>query len=391
MSTKPRVPQFRSGNAPGHFLPADYLAAVDSWLEWLLHNGGRQASTVEKYRGHLVRFGEWYAAPPAVPHLAPQGADPLRPDLEDLERFAGPVAHAAGIGARARRPIVSALRGFFAWHSSRAGLPNPAAALTQPRFGVRLPRAMPLQQAERLMMAPDLEKMTGLRDAAMFSLLLGAGLRVSGLCALNESDLFWSVDDHGADRLTVRTVEKGARERLVPVANEAAMLLRAYLGHPDLAAIPRQLPNGDAVLFVTVNNMVIQPCDYHGEARRMTRRAVWFLLAGYGKRAGLDPRYTHPHALRHLWGAEMAEDDVPILQHQALMGQSDPKSTAIYAHLATRKLRRVVDQSNPLGKMRAPLLDSLRSIHRATARAAPTPSGPPAVRKPKRGERDAPG
>lgn len=391
MPKKNGVPQFRTGNACGHLLPPEFANAVDSWLEWLLHNGGRQPSTLEKYRGHLLRFGAWYATPPDAPHLAPVGTDPMRPGLDDLERFAGPVAHAAGIGARARRPVVSALRGFFAWHSSRVGLPNPAAALMQPRFGVRLPRAMPLREAERLLMAPDLEKMTGLRDAAMFALLLGAGLRVSGLCALNESDLFWTVDESGADRLTVRTVEKGGRERLVPVANEAAMLLRAYLGHPDLAAIPRQLQSGDAVLFVTVNNKVTPPCDYHGEARRMTRRAVWSLLYTYGQRAGIDPRYTHPHALRHLWGAELAEDEVPILQHQVLMGQSDPKSTAIYAHLATRKLRRVVDKSNPLAKMQAPLLDSLRSIHRATARAAPAHSGPPAIQKPKRGERDTPG
>lgn len=69
------------------------------------------------------------------------------------------------------------------------------------------------------------------------------------------------------------------------------------------------------------------------------------------------------------------------------MGQQDAKSTAIYAHIAQRKLRRVVDQSNPLAKMRAPLLDSLRTIHRATSHAPPPSSGPPTIQKSKTGTR----
>ena len=229
-------------------------------------------------------------------------------------------------------------------------------------------------------MANDLETLAGLRDAAMFALLLGAGLRVSGLCALNESDLIWHQDEAGADRLTVRTVEKGGRERFVPVATEAAMLLRAYLGHAELADIGRLLPDGDAVVFVTLCNQTIPACDYHGAARRMSRRAVYAAMRRAAARAGIDERYAHPHALRHRWGAELAEDDAPILQHQALMGHADAKATAIYAHIAQRKLRQLVDKSNPLGKMRAPLLDSLRTIAKATARPAPPSSLPPSGR-----------
>lgn len=353
-------------------------------------NGGRRHTTAEKYRGHLERFARWYAEPPKDPRLAPIGVDPLRPSLADLERFAGIYAHSLGIGPRARRPMVSALRGFFAWHSAQTGASNPAAPLVQPAFGRRIPRAMSLSDAERLLMAPDLATFMGLRDAAMLALLIGAGFRAGGLCGLNESALFWYADEHGLDRLAIRVAEKGDIERVVPVPNEAAMLLRAYLGHEELASIPRQLPSGDAVVFVTVRNRNVPECDYHGEARRMTRRSLLVLLKRHAKLVGVDPRHAHPHALRHLYGSEFAEDDAPILQHQVLMGHADPKSTQVYAHLAQRKLRRLVDQSNPLAKMRAPLLDSLRQIHRATGHAPATHSDPAAVRKPKSGNRDTP-
>lgn len=383
------VPQFRTGNAPPLPRAPEFVAAAESWLAWLLHNAGRAAATVEKYRGHLERFADWHASPPADDRLRPSGSDPLIATAADLELFAGLYAHSLKIGPRARRPIVSTLRGFFAWHSARAGSANPAAALAQPKFGSRLPRAMPLGDADRLLMAPDTSTFTGLRDAAMLALLLGGGFRVSGLCALNESSLLWHTDADGLDRLSVRTVEKGGRERMIPVANEAAMLLRAYLGHDDLAAIPRQLQSGDAVVFVTVRNRIIPKCDYHGEARRMRRRAVLVMVKRHAERAGIPARFAHPHALRHLYGTELAEDDAPQLQHQLLMGHGDASSTAIYAHLAQRKLRKLVDQSNPLAKMRAPLLDSLRTIHRATAHATPTPSRPASLQKSQTGGQPA--
>lgn len=385
------VPQFRAGNAYTHPAVREFVTAAEAWLAWLLHNGGRAVATIEKYRGHLERFATWHDAPPEAERLAPSGSAPLRATAADLERFAGIYAHSLRIGPRARRPIVSTLRGFFAWHASRSGYSNPAQALQQPKFGSSLPMAMPLQAAERLIMAPDLGTFAGLRDAAMLAMLLGGGFRVSGLCGLNESSLLWHVDGDGLDRLSVRVTEKGGRERMVPVANEAAMLLRAYLGHDELSVIPRQLQGGDAVVFVTVRNRAIPACDYHGEARRMTRRAVLAIVKRHAEAAGIEPRYAHPHALRHLYGAEFAEDDAPLLQHQVLMGQSDAKSTAIYAHIAQRKLRTLVDQSNPLAKMRAPLLDSLRTIHRATGHAPPSPSGHPAIQKSKTGPQASPG
>ena len=94
-----------------------------------------------------------------------------------------------------------------------------------------------------MLMAPDVGSFPGLRDAAIIAMLVGCGMRVSGLSALNESSLVWT---HG--QLTVKLREKGANERLVPVPLEAATLVRAYLAHPMLATIDRTTGTGDKVL-----------------------------------------------------------------------------------------------------------------------------------------------
>lgn len=354
-----------------------FFTRLDTWCEWLAHNHGRSRNTVSKYRQLLMRYQAWVLHPPKDPKLAPATTtDPLHTTLADLERFTGLYAHHLKMTPRARRPMVSAIRGFFAWLSSNNFIANnPAAALPLPKAGRPLPKAMQLRDAEKLLMQPDITSFTGIRDACVLMLFMGCGFRLSGVCALNESSLVW-FEDNGREHLAIRVVEKGERERLQPVPIEAAMLLRAYLGHPDLASIPRDLLDGDRVLFVSERNRTLPASDYYGEKRRLHPRSVQDMITDRCAAAGVPKDVAHPHALRHLFGAELAEEDTSLLTHQVLMGHSDPSSTKIYAHLAVRKLRQQVERANPLGKLRGPLLDSLRSLDRAVTKGQGAPIRP---------------
>ena len=221
---------------------------------------------------------------------------------------------------------------------------------------------MNLDHAERIMWSPNFATFEGVRDAAMLALLIGCGLRVSGLCGLNQSNIV-PIEVEGAHRLAVKTREKGNKERLIPIPIEADLLLRAYMAHPDLEEIPRELKNGDRVLFVTTRNRKCPAHEYYGEKRRFGRQGVNVMILRHGKRAQIPTDQLHPHALRHLFGAELAEDDVDILLRQLLLDHATADSAAIYSHLAIRKLTRTTDKANPLAKMRTPasqLLEQLR-------------------------------
>ena len=60
------------------------------------------------------------------------------------------------------------------------------------------------------------------RDRVIFELLYGCGIRNSELVGLNMGSVKW-----GDDAVLVRG--KGKKERLVPLGDEAAVALRAYL------------------------------------------------------------------------------------------------------------------------------------------------------------------
>jgi len=220
---------------------------------------------------------------------------------------------------------------------------------------------MTLASAEKLMWGPDFSTFEGVRDGAMIALLVGCGLRVTGIVRLNEGDI---VQDEvgGKVRMIIKVKEKGDKERRLPIPPEADLLLRLYLEHPDLKDIPRALPNGDQVLFVTTRNRTVPAHEYNGDRRRFNRRSVLQMIKRYGERAGIPEDQLHPHAIRHLYGTELIEGDVNLLNAQKLMGHADPKSTEIYTHTAMRMLTKEVDRANPLAKMRTPVSQLLKQL-----------------------------
>lgn len=316
---------------------------------------GRRPRTLETYGLALTRLREFLAGKPLVL------AEPA-----ELEAFAGMWLHKRGVVARSRKPYVSAVRGFFGWLHRRGHVRrNAAAELPHPKTGRPLPSALSLVHAEKLMWAPDLGTFAGMRDAAMLSLLMGCGMRVSGLVALNEGDLR-TMDLGGKPRLIVRLTEKGEKQRDLPVPREAEMLLRVYLDHEELKGFERDVVDGkgrpDKLLFVNTRNTRVPADQWRGEAVRMGRKSVWRLIQRYGTRLGIPERELHPHAFRHLVGVQLAEGEEDLLVRQDILGHIDPKSTEIYTALAMGRKARVLDRAGPLGQMKTPVTELLKRM-----------------------------
>lgn len=329
------------------------LGEISRFGDYKRYVEGRSQRTVRAYTDALLRLREFLAE-----------RDYRRVSRDDLELFCGLWLHKRGVTARSRRPYIAAVREFYRW-LLREGVvqADPSADLVYPQTGFRVPRVFTLSSAERLMWAPDFSSFLGVRDAAMLSLMMGCGLRVSDVVRMNDSHLL-TTEYRGETRMVVRPVGKGNKERLVPVPKEAELVVRLYLEHEGLSEIDRELPDGDRVLFVSTGNRVVLEHEYCGERRRLSAKAVWRMIQAYGQKTGIPPEQLHPHALRHLFGTELAEDDVDLVMRSDLLGHVDPKTTAIYTTLAMRKKIDVVDKSAPLTKMRTPAGDLLARLRR---------------------------
>lgn len=336
-----------------------FSVLVEDFLTYMRLNKGRSERLTEVYRLALTRLGRF---------MKEMGRDPLTANHEDLIAFTGPWLFKLGLlDPVSRRTHVSAVRGFFKWaHAHRHIQGDSATGVPQPKVGKKIPRVMTMADLEKIMWQPDFGTLSGVRDAAMISVLAGCGLRASGLVNLNESNLVRDTVD-GVPRTFLKVIEKGERERKIPVPEQAALLIQLYLDHPDLAGVDRLLSNGDKVLFVSLRRHDIPACEYRGEKRRFARDQVNNIIAKHGLAAGVDKQFLHPHAVRHLFGTELAEDDVPTITAQRLLGHADPKSTEIYQQLALRKLTRVSDKSNPLGKIKTPVSALLSQLKGRTS------------------------
>ena len=99
---------------------------------------------------------------------------------------------------------------------------DPTQRLDTPKKPQRFPKTLSEADVEALLGAPAVGEPRGLRDRAMLELLYASGLRVSELVNLRMAEV-------SLDMGVVRVTGKGAKERLVPLGEEAVNWLARYL------------------------------------------------------------------------------------------------------------------------------------------------------------------
>jgi integrase/recombinase XerD len=268
--------------------------------------------TVEAYRRDLEALADWLGRPPASVKT------------EELERYLAEL-RAAGLSAATIARRVASVRSFFR-HLVLIGAveANPAAELELPRRTRRLPRALSLSEAERLIEAAAGTTPRALRDHALVELLYGAGLRVSEAVGLDKT----GVD---LEQRLVRTVGKGGKERVVPVGRKAVEALQRYLarGRPHLDR--RHRPE----LFL------------NAKGGPLTRAGAFLILRKLAEKAGLEPERVHPHLLRHSFATHLLEGGADLRSVQEMLGHADLATTELYTHVTDRRRREMYFQAHP--------------------------------------------
>ena len=146
-----------------------------------------------------------------------------------------------------------------------------------------------------LLRAPAADDAAGLRDRAILETMYSAGLRVSELVGLNQSDLDFAGE-------IVRVRGKGRKERMAPIGSYAIRALKRWLGVRRVAfASPRA---GVADVRQQIG-------------RRLTTRGVARLLEKCLRQTGLDRRTT-PHSLRHSFATHLLDRGADIRSVQEL-------------------------------------------------------------------------
>jgi site-specific recombinase XerD len=209
--------------------------------------------------------------------------------------------------------ILSALRGVLeqAWLLGQMSAEDyHRAARLSPVIGETLPAGRELSAEEIASLIGNCIKEgtpIGIRDAAIISILFGAGLRREEITKLN-------LDDYNSEDSKLFIRGKRSKQRT------------AYLGDGALAALMNWLQvrgQDPGPLFV--------PAKRGGTlryGRRLSPQSIYFLLKVRAKRAGLK-RFT-PHDLRRSFVSRLLDSGVDIATVAKMAGHSNIQTTARY-------------------------------------------------------------
>jgi integrase/recombinase XerD len=201
---------------------------------------------------------------------------------------------------------------------------NPAELLTQPRDWQILPDVLGPQAVQKLLASPQPGELLYHRDRAMLELLYAGGLRASEVAGLD-------VDRVHFDLGVVRVMGKGSKERIVPIGVPAQNATRDYL-HELRPRLLRPVEPTPRLLLSRTG----QP---------ITRIVVWQVVRRHAHRSGL--RGVHPHTLRHSFATHLLGGGADLRVVQELLGHSDIRTTQIYTHVDSGRLRQVIANFHP--------------------------------------------
>ena len=295
---------------------------IDSFLTYLAVEKGFSENTVAAYRNdlyQLVSFVEGEAARrgsiPSWAGINRQGMLSYLLNLKERNYAATTVARK-----------VAAAKSFFGFMVAEGNIKdNPTQNVGSPKLGKSLPKPISVSQVRSLLEQPaKLSAPEAKRDSAMLHLLYASGMRVSELVSLNLDD----VDTEDGD---VRCFGKGHKERLIPIAPQAALTVKEYLQESRHRLAP---DSDEKALFL----------NRRGE--RLTRQGFWQILKGYAKSIELSTAIT-PHTLRHSFATHMLSGGADLRSVQELLGHANISTTQVYTHLTTEHIRRTYDKSHP--------------------------------------------
>ncbi len=224
---------------------------------------------------------------------------------------------------------IATLRSFHRWMSKQGLiLNNPMTLIRTPRQNKRLPKAIDVEQVEKLLAAPDDSDLLGARDRAILETLYSTGIRVSELVGINRGDI-----DEAGQALIVRG--KGRKERIVPLGSHALTAITHYAKMLDAYQRQTGAP-GDSSTPLFINK--------HGG--RLSTRSVRRKVSKYLTMAGLDPDIS-PHTLRHSFATHLLDNGADLRSVQELLGHQSLSTTQVYTHLTTQRMRDSYDKAHP--------------------------------------------
>ena len=244
--------------------------------------------------------------------------------LENLEDFSAGL-HDIGIHPRSQARILSGIRSFYRFLIMEDYLESdPTELLESPQTGFKLPEVMTVEEIDLLIGSIDRGTKEGQRNRAILETLYSCGLRVSELCNLKLSELYF-------EEGFIKVEGKGSKQRLVPISPRAIKEIRLYFTDRNLMKIKPGFED-----FVFISNF----------GKNISRIMVFHIIKELAERIGLKKKIS-PHTFRHSFATHLLEGGANLRAIQCMLGHESIATTEIYTHIDRNVLRSEIIEHHP--------------------------------------------
>jgi len=304
--------------APSLVSQEDLLDVFADFLAIDVSAGDAADDTLITYRRQLQQFLAWCDRHQLHPALMTQG---------DIKRYRRWLIENQQLKPATIALKLSVVRRFYQAAVERGLLKiNPAQGVKPPkdkRDTTSRINFLEKEEVETLLAAiPQEPSLKALRDKSLLAIMALEGPRTVELHRANLADLVKQGSNYGL------RVEGKRSIRLVPLTPELADLLLTYL---EVRKAQGERLHQRSPLFIAIGN--------RAGGKRLSRRGIRLIVDSYLTETELKytpGRVISAHSLRHTAGTLALRSGAELRQVQDLLGHADPRTTAIYAHVADR-------------------------------------------------------
>ncbi len=290
---------------------------VDEFLNYLVIERGLSKNTISSYGTDLRHFASYLESIGIT--------DPDSVKRQDIMDYLLKLKDSKISSNSISRALV-AIKMFYKFLvRERLARDDVAGVLESPRLVRPIPNVMGIQEVDRLLAAPDVRGLIGLRDKAALELLYASGMRVSELVDLTMDGLNLEVG-------FIKCRGKGDKERMVPIGKRAKEAINRYLekGRPRY----QKAGASDPHLFLS------------RLGKKISRVTFWKMIKSNAKIARIKTDVT-PHTLRHSFATHLLERGADLRVVQEMLGHADISTTQIYTHINKERLKLIHKEFHP--------------------------------------------
>ncbi|GHB25291.1 tyrosine recombinase XerC [Pseudovibrio japonicus] len=299
----------------------DVAAAIEDWIDHLGSERRLAERTLEAYERDTTQFLRFLTSyegeAVALRHL-----ESLKP--KDFRAFLA-TRRRDGAQTRTLARGLAGIRSFLSFLEERGEVNAAgAAAVRTPRLPRTLPKPIPIEEAKAIVstdLAFEDTPWVEARNAAVFTLLYGCGLRISEALSLTPA----IAPKKGDKSLKIRG--KGNKERIVPVLPVVVEAIESYKDQ-----CPFNL-SANSPLFRGVRGGPLNP--------RMIQLAMQKIRSALGL-----PDTATPHALRHSFATHLLSEGGDLRSIQELLGHASLSTTQIYTEVNSAQLLDAYDKAH---------------------------------------------